>query len=243
MPEQGTHPMPDTLKLFLKQLVPILTVFILSGCAATLKPPLTGIIPGKEMETLQSDVTITVAAGGRSIGGHGFLIFSRPDRFHLAVLSPFGSPLVEVYSNGERFTCLVPSRQIAYSGLISELPDREGLKAWALMRWVVERTPPAGPARTRVNVNVTGGREILSFDSRGLLEQKQTDDGDQVLYRDYHVLDGIPFPELIELVDSGGDRVTITLVEPVLNRPVDEAALVPALDGLNVQPFSEFRGF
>jgi hypothetical protein len=148
-----------------------------------------------------------------------------------------------VYSDGDRFTCLIPSRQTAYSGRIDELPDRDGLKAWSLMRWVVERTPAAGPARTRLNVNRAGGRELLSFDSRGLLEQKETEDGDRVVYRDYQVRDGIPFPESIELTDSRGDNVKISLVEPELNRPVADTALKPALDGLKILPFSEFKGF
>ena len=228
---------------WLRKLVLIPAIVLLYGCAAAPKPPLAGLVPGKEMETLQSAVTVNVTTADRSISGRGFLIFRRPDRFHLAVLSPFGSPLVEVYSDGDLFTCLVPSRQTAYRGLINELPDRDGLKAWALMRWVVERTPPSGPARTRENVNGAGGRELLTFDSRGLLEQKRTEDGDQVVYGDYHVLDGIPFPESIEVTDSRGDLVRINLEDPELNRPVADAALVPALEGVTVLPFSEFRGF
>jgi Outer membrane lipoprotein LolB len=231
--------MPIHFNNSLKQLVLIIVVFLISGCAAVPKPPLTG----KEMETLQSAVNVTVTTAERSLSGRGFLIFRRPDLFHLAILSPFGSPLVEVYSDGERFTCLIPSRQTAYSGLIDELPDRDGLKAWSLMRWVVERIPASGPARTRVNANGAGGKELLTFDSQGLLEQKQNEDGDRVVYRDYHVLDGIPFPESIELTDSRGEIVKIILEEPELNRPVADAALNPAFGGVRILPFSEFKGF
>jgi Outer membrane lipoprotein LolB len=235
--------MTVNVNIYLRQMALVLPILLFSGCAAAPKPPLTGLIPGKEMETLQSAVSISVTTAGGSFGGRGFLIFRRPDRFHLAVLSPFGSPLVEVYSDGDRFICLIPSRQTAYSGRIDELPVRDGLKAWSLMRWVVERTPAAGPARTRMNVNGAGGRELLTFDSRGLLEQKETEDGDRVVYRDYQVRDGIPFPESIELTDRRGDNVKISMEEPELNRPVAETALVPTLDGLKILPFSEFRGF
>lgn len=224
-------------------LFPIVSVFLLYGCAVAPRQPLTGLIPGKEVETLQSAISISVRTPGRSMGARGFLLFKRPDRFHLAVLSPFGPTLADMYSDGERFTCLIPSRQTAYSGLISELPDRDGLKAWAMMRWVVEKTPAAGPALVRENVNEAGVRERLYYDAQGLLERKETLAGDRLVYHDYQNVAGVAFPESIELTDSRGDIITVAFEEPEVNKPVEDAALTPRLEGVTVLPFSEFHGF
>ncbi|HYS44439.1 MAG TPA: lipoprotein insertase outer membrane protein LolB [Geobacteraceae bacterium] len=218
-----------------------LTLF--AGCAAAPRLPLTGLIPGKEVETLQSSISVSVKTPERSMGGHGFLIFKRPDRFHLAVLSPFGLTMVDLYSDGDRFTCVIPARQTAYSGRISELPDRDGLKAWAMMRWVVERTPVAGPALERSNVNGAGVRERLYYDGQGLLERKETEQGDRVVYRDYRNVDGVAVAESIELTNSRNDTVRVVFEEPEVNRTVEEAALSPHLEGIKVLPFTEFHGF
>ena len=80
----------------------IVAASFLSGCAVTPKSPLEGIIPGKEVETLKSAISISVKTAERSIGGRGFLIFNRPDRFHLAILSPFGLTMIDIYSDGDR---------------------------------------------------------------------------------------------------------------------------------------------
>jgi len=198
----------------------LLVAAFFSGCAAAPRQPLTGLIPGKEVETLQSSISISVRTPERSVGGRGFLVFKRPDRFHLAVLSPFGLTLMDLFSDGDRFTCVIPSRQTAYSGLISELPDRDGLKAWAMMRWVVERQPVAGPALERDNVNAAGVRERL-----------------------YRNVDGVAVPESIELSDSRGDTVQVVFEDPEVNRPVEEGVLSPRLEGVKVLPFTEFHGF
>src|SRR6266568_1742976 len=224
-------------------LLVITALSLLFGCAAAPRQPLTGLIPGKEVETLQSSISVSVKTPERSIGGHGFLIFKRHDRFHLAVLSPFGLTLVDIYSDGDRFTCVIPTRQTAYSGRISELPDRDGLKAWAMMRWVVERTPVSGPALERSNVNGNGVRERLYYDGQGLLDRKETEQGDRVVYRDYRNVDGVAVPESIELTNSRDDTVRIVFEEPEVNRPVEEAALSPHLEGIKVLPFTEFHGF
>ncbi|HTG81031.1 MAG TPA: outer membrane lipoprotein LolB [Geobacteraceae bacterium] len=221
----------------------LLVAAFFSGCAAAPRQPLTGLIPGKEVETLQSSISISVRTPERSVGGRGFLVFKRPDRFHLAVLSPFGLTLMDLFSDGDRFTCVIPSRQTAYSGLISELPDRDGLKAWAMMRWVVERQPVAGPALERDNVNAAGVRERLYYDSQGLLERKETEEGDRVVYRDYRNVDGVAVPESIELSDSRGDTVQVVFEDPEVNRPVEEGVLSPRLEGVKVLPFTEFHGF
>ncbi|HEX8960721.1 MAG TPA: lipoprotein insertase outer membrane protein LolB [Geobacteraceae bacterium] len=221
--------------------ITVLSLFF--GCAVAPRQPLTGLIPGKEVETLQSEVAISVRTPDRSMGVRGFLVFKRPDRFHLALLSPFGPTLADIYSDGERFSCVIPSRQTAYSGRIADLPDRDGLKAWSLMRWVVERTPIAGPALVRENVNSEGVLERLYYDDQGFLERKETVTGDRVAYRDYRNVEGVAFPGSIELTDSRGNMVTVVFEEPEVNKPVEEAALAPRLEGVTVLPFSEFHGF
>lgn len=221
----------------------ILLCCMMAGCAAKPREPLTGLVPGREMETLQSSVSLSVRTADRSIGFQGFLIFKRPDRFHMAVLSPFGLTLADIYNEGELLTCVIPSRQTAYAGRIADLPDRNGLRAWALMHWVVERTPVSGPALSRENLNGAGVREKLFFDSQGLLARKETEEGDRVEYRDYRSVNGIAMPETIELGNSRGDRVRISFDEPEVNQPVEESALRPHLEGLTVLPFSEFKGF
>jgi Outer membrane lipoprotein LolB len=221
----------------------IIALSLLFGCAAAPRQPLTGLIPGKEVETLQSSISVSVKTAERSMAARGFLIFKRPDRFHLAVLSPFGLTLVDIYSDSDRFTCVIPTRQTAYSGRISELPDRDGLKAWAMMRWVVERTPVAGPALERENVNGAGVRERLYYDGQGLLERKETEEGDRVVYRDYRNVDGVAVSESIELTNSRDDTVRVVFDEPEVNRPVEEEALSPHLEGIKVLPFTEFHGF
>ena len=223
-------------------LIPALLV-LLAGCAAPTRLPLTGLVPGREVETLQSPVSLSIKTATRSIGGRGYLIFKRPDRFHVAVLSPFGPTMADIYSDGTKLTCVIPGRQIAYTGLMSELPDRDGLRAWSLMRWVVEPTPAAGPALTRENVNGSGVRERLFYDVQGLLERKETDAGDRVAYRDYRNVDGIALAESIELGNLKGDTVRIVLDDPAVNQPVEDGALQPNLEGIKVLPFSSFKGF
>ena len=216
---------------------------LIAGCAAPQKAPLTGLVPGREVETLSSAISLSVRTPDRSIGGRGFMVYKRPDRFHLAMLSPFGTTLADIYSDGERFTCVIPSRRVAYSGSVAELPERDGLKAWAMMRWVVERTPLPGPALERVNVNGAGVRERLYYDERGLLERKETEEGDRIMYHGYRTVDGVAFPESIELADSRENTVKVVFEEPEINRPIEDKALTPYLEGLRVLPFSEFRGF
>ncbi|MCK7577953.1 MAG: hypothetical protein MZV65_20780 [Chromatiales bacterium] len=68
------------------------------------------------------------------------------------MFSPFGFTMMDLFVAGDRITCLIPVKQTAYQGLISDIPVDNALKGWGMMRWVVE---PA-PAIEGTERNVTG---------------------------------------------------------------------------------------
>jgi outer membrane biogenesis lipoprotein LolB len=220
-----------------------LLVLSLAACATAPKPaPSAG--PGRTVDTLQSEVSLSVKSGDKSIGGRGYLIFKRPDRFHLAVLSPFGFTMMDVFVADDRITCLIPSKQTAYQGRISDLPDRNALRGWGMMRWVVDtpRAEEGGGAGTREYLAADGRKELLSYDDRGLLVSKSNEDGDRVAYGEYHDRNGVAFPASIEMSNRQGDTVKIVFDEPEVNQPVEEAALSPVLEGVEVRSLADFRG-
>ncbi|HEY6837948.1 MAG TPA: outer membrane lipoprotein LolB [Geobacteraceae bacterium] len=215
---------------------------LLAACATAPKP-VTCPLPGKEIDTLQSPISMSVKAGDKTVGGRGYLIYKRPDRFHLVILSPFGLTLLEVYTNGDDITCVVPSKDTAFTGKTTELPDENALRSWALMRWVADRPPAAGPLPgSRECLTHDGRREMVFYDKFGLVTKKVNDEGDQVLYRDYADVNGTAVPRTVELTNQRGDAVRIVFEEPEVNQPTDEAALSPNLEGLTVLHLSAFTG-
>lgn len=220
----------------------LLLCLLLTGCA-TSPPPLTGLVPGRTVTTLQSPVSLSVVANEQHTGGRGYLIYQQPDRFHLVILSPFGLTIMEVFVDGEQLTWLVPGKGVAYRGTLADLPDRQGVRTWTMMRWVVETPPPAGPASYREYRRPDGGRERVWYDHQGLVVRKVNEAGDEVAYREYQSIDGVAVATVLEIASSDGDRVTITFDEPELNKPLAEAVLVPKLDGLTLLPLSQFKGF
>jgi hypothetical protein len=223
-----------------KKLIPLFLLVSLSACA-TARPPLTGIVPGRQMETLQSSVAITLTSGEHSTSGHGYLVFKSPDRFHIAVLSPFGPTVLEVYSDSLRLACVVPSKQTVYSGLLSDLPEGSGLKSIALMKWVLAPPPQVVTSATRQMTSPAGDQYY--FDKNGLLERKVSVQGDEVSYDDYRNVNGVAFPDSVVVSSSFGTTVKISFDEPQINLPVEESALTPTLEGLNILPLAEFKGF
>jgi hypothetical protein len=85
--------------------------------------------------------------------------------------------------------------------------------------------------------------EITSYyNTQGLLERKKFSSGEEVFFRDYQSSEGVPFPSIIEFIDTNGSRVKITFDEPEINKPVDNAALVPNLEGMTLLPLASFKG-
>ena len=207
-----------------------------------MKKPLTGIVPGREVRTLQSSISVSVKSGTHSTSGRGYLIFKQPDRFHMAVLSPFGLTVFEVFIDNDRLTCLVPSRQAAYSGLLSELSEDSALKSIGMMRWVVARPPQGAPPAGSNEVTGPSGEQYY-FDNYGLVERKVSAAGDQVSYLDYQNVSGVAFPESIVIASRNGASVKVVFDDPQVNDPVEESALAPNLEGYRILPLADFKGF
>lgn len=232
---------PRIFAISLKVLL-VSAMLLLSACA-TISKPKAIVVPGKDIETVQSSVAVNIQTPQRSVGGRGYLVFRHPDQFHLAILSPFGFSMLEMYSDGDALTCLIPSRNIAYKGILSDLPEQGGLKSWGLLQWVVERPPVAGPSLgAREIVMADGRKEQIFFDNNGLVLRKLTEDGDEASYKGYRTINGVAFPEAIEIVNRDGNRLKITFEEPEVNEPVEDAVLRPRLDGFAIRPLTEFKG-
>lgn len=233
MPAQG---LSTLLKL------PLLLLLLLTAACATVQKPLTGIVPGREVETLQSAFSISIKAGEHGSGGRGYLIFRYPDRFHMAVLSPFGLTVAEIYSDGETLTCLIPSKETAYRGPIADLPEKGGLRTFAILKWVVMRLPQRAPPLGAGEAAGPAG-DRLFYDKFGLLERKVSAAGDEADYSGYRNVNGVAFPETLDIKNSNGDTVRIVFDEPEINVPVENAALAPNLAGMKVLPLYEFKNF
>ena len=220
-----------------------LLVATLSGCAPKSVPTLV-FTPGAVVESVQSEVSLSFNSPLGSGGGRGYLVFQRPDRSHLIVLTPFGTTVMEAFTSGDRLTIVVPSKEIAYSGTFDEIPAKAGLQGWKAMRWIVEGEPAGSgePNGELVRVNREGKRETVWYNSAGLVARKLTEDGDDVTYRDYRSIDGVPFPSAIEFQDRRGSMLKIGFDEPELNKPVAESALKPRLDGITVLSIRRLGG-
>jgi len=227
-----------------KKLLLIPALLLTFSACATAPKPLPSTKPGKQVETLQSEVSLSVRSGDKSIGGRGYLIFKQPDRFHLAVFSPFGFTLMDLFVANDRITCLIPAKQTAYQGLISDIPDGNALKGWGMMRWVVETAPAieGTQATSQEVISPDGKKEILCYDDRGILSSKTNEEGDRVVYKDYHDRNGVAFPSSIEISNAKGDTVRLLFDEPEVNQPVEDAVLTPTLEGVDVLPLTAFRG-
>ena len=106
---------------------------------------------------------------------------------------------------------------------------------------MVEELPGSGMPDGEVDrVNREGKRETVWYNAAGLVVRKLTENGEEVVYRDYRSIDGVPFPSVIEYQDRRGTSLKISFDEPEINRPVAETALIPRLDGYSVLSIRRF---
>jgi hypothetical protein len=216
---------------------------MLTACATALPRPGIDFQPGKVVETLSSAVSVSIHTSETMMGGHGFLVYRRPDQLHLVILSPFGTTLMEAFALGERITLVYPSRSTAYSGLVSELPDKDGMQGWSMMRWVMDADPPADGVMNATLERTTkqGARERVTIEN-GLVTAKVSEAGDRVYYGNYKVINGVPLATEIDLRNARDDRILLNLSEPEVNVPVDDTALQPRLTDMTVLPLTAIKG-
>lgn len=223
----------------IKNLLPLL---LITACATVPTPPL-DYRPGALLESLSSAVSLSIRAADSSMSGTGYLLFRRPDQIHLVVLSPFGTTMMEAFALGDRITLIYPSKSTAYVGRFDELPEKGGLQGWRLMRWVMDaaasgKKPLSG---TVERMSTLGFSEKVTFEN-GVVTTKESSAGDQVQYRNYSVVNGVPLAAELDLRNGNGDRIRILLDEPEVNTPLDDAVFTPNLDGLTVVPLSAIQG-
>jgi len=224
------------------KLLSVLFLLLLAGCAGLQRPPIE-YTPGAVLETLSSEVSISVHATDRSMGGHGYLVYRRPDQLHLVLLSPFGNTLFEIFALGERVTLLYPAQSMAYSGRFDELPEKGGLQGWRFMRWMLDLDPPVENrfSGTVQRMGRLGFKETVSFEN-GLAVSKTAQSGEQVYYSGYKVFNGVPVATEVELRNERDDRIRIVFDEPEVNTHIDASAFTPGIAGMKILPLSELQG-
>jgi len=219
-----------------KYLLPLL---LFTACATISNPPLV-YRPGAVVETFASSVSISIHSTDRGMGGNGFIVYRRPDKIHLLLLSPFGTTIMEVFVLGERITLIYPSLMAAYSGRFDELPDKGGgLQGLRMIRWVMDSDPSDNKRLngTVERVNRFGFMEKVTFEN-GLMAAKTSPVGDQVYYGKYSVINGVPLAIEVEMRNDRDDVVRLKLDEPEVNKHLDDADFTPQLKGLTLLPLS-----
>ena len=124
-----------------------------------------------------------------------------------------------------------------------DLPDSLGVRVWPLMKWVVEPPQPSGPALEREFTRPDGTIEKVHYDSSGFVLSKVNSSGDEVIYGDYQISGNIAVPGRMDINTPDGSHFKLLLDEPEVNRPIDSEIFAPRLDGYEVFPLSEFKGF
>jgi len=226
----------------IRNLIRFIPILLLAACG-TLPRPGSDFQPGAVVETLSSAVSVAITAGNTAMSGNGFMVYRRPDQLHVVILSPFGSTFMEAFVQGDRVTLVYPSNAIAYSGPISDLPDKNGMVGWSMMRWIMDADPSVDGLMngTVERSGKQGGKEKVTFEN-GLITAKVSAAGDKVYYSNYTVISRVPLATEIDLRNTRDDRVLLNLSEPEVNTPLDDAALLPRLDGITVLPLTELKG-
>ena len=231
------------MKRYLSLLFLLSALSLVSGCAAfTPKPPLE-YRPGAQVDTLSAAVSLSITKGEQGMGANGFLLYHRPDRMRVVILSPFGTTMMETVVAGEQVTIVDNSKGVAFSGLLAELPQQGEGDTWRQARWVMDVPAPGSLLHdgSMERVNSMGLTERLTFKD-GVLVAKSLSNGDEAHYNDYTVVNGVPLATELIMYSHNGVRFRIKINEPEVNTDLSPEAFTPHLDNLTLYPLSALQG-
>lgn len=216
-------------------------MFLLGGCALTPKPPLV-YQAGAIVETLSAAASLSISKGDQGMSSSGYLLYQRPDKMRLVILSPFGTTLMEAIMVGESVTIVNTSKAVAFSGRLDELPVKGEGETWRQARWVMETDSPGSSVRDGAlqRVNSLGASERVVYEN-GLISSKTLSNGDMVRYNDYELINGVPLATEIIMDSHDGGRFRIKVTEPEVNAPLSREAFLPRLDGLTLYPLAALQ--
>jgi outer membrane lipoprotein-sorting protein len=216
---------------------------LISGCAAfTPKPPLV-YRTGAQVDTLSAAVSLSIKNGKQGMGANGLMLYRRPDRMRVVILSPFGTTMMETVVAGDQVTIVDSSKGVAFSGLLAELPEQGDGDTWRQARWVMDVPAPGSSLRdgSMERVNSMGLKERVTFEN-GLVVAKSMPNGDEAHYNDYAVVNGAPLATEIIMYSHNGVRIRIKINEPEVNTDLSPEAFTPHLDSLTIYPLSALQG-
>ena len=219
----------------------IVILLMTYGCASIPKP-LLSYQPGAVVETLSATASLSISKGGQGMGSNGYLLYQRPDRMRLVILSPFGTTLMEAIVTGKRITIISNSKGVAFSGNLEDLPRTGQGDTWRNARWVMDTDPPGSLVGngSLERVNSMGDKEQVTFEN-GLVVSKSLTNGDMVRYRDYMLVNGVPLATEIIMDSHDGGRFRIKVSEPEVNAELAADAFKPHLDGFTMYPLSAMQ--
>ncbi|MDA8414148.1 MAG: lipoprotein insertase outer membrane protein LolB [Desulfobacteraceae bacterium] len=219
-----------------------LALLTLCGCA-TFQTPHLIYQPGAVVETLSATASLSITKGDQGMGANGYLLYQRPDRMRLVILSPFGTTLMEAIVTGKRITIISNTKGEAFSGNLDELPREGQGETWRNASWIMEMDPPGSFVGdgTLERVNSLGNKEQVTFEN-GLVVSKSLANGDMVRYRDYELVNGVPLATEIIMDSHDGGRFRIKVTDPEVNGELAPDAFRPHLDGYKRYPLSALQG-
>jgi outer membrane lipoprotein-sorting protein len=231
------------MKRYLSLLFLLSALSLVSGCAAITPKPLPEYRPGAQVDTLSAAVSLSIKKGKQGMGANGFLLYRRPDRMRVVILSPFGTTMMETIVAGEQVTIVENSKGIAFSGLLAELPEQGNGDTVRQARWVMDVPIPGSSLRdgSVERTNNMGQKEQVTFEN-GLVVAKSLSNGDEAHYNDYVVVNGVPLATEIIINSHNGDRFRISISEPEVNTDLSPEAFTLHLDSLTLYPLSALKG-
>ena len=224
------------------QIIVISTLLLACGCATLSKQQLS-YQPGVAVETLSAAASLAISRGEQGMGSSGYLLYQRPDRMRLVILSPFGTTLMEAIVTGNKITIINNAKSEAYSGLLEDLPRIGQGGTFFHARWVMDTDAPgrfSGDGSLE-RINSLGDTERVTFEN-GLIVSKTLANGDMVRYRDYMLVSGVPLATEIIMDSHDGGRFRIKLSEPEVNAELAPDAFLIRLEGLTGYPLSALQG-